>query len=1201
MAFNQAGGASVSCTVLGGLVTEMVPPDLPEGVSPACQDVVFVPGSVASRPCLRKAFATAFAAGGGLGYVPTVPYGKSYVTPSGRILNLYLDSNGVLYYEDVAAPGVYFTLTNTTAACWAKSITAFGREYLAISDGLHGGDVPLQIDGSTSPPTIDRVTQDGPGSPPAVTTIALPKVGLAVIAGSGPTLDPTLGIYTSDLVNGYYTTLTLIFTAPVSLPLGTPVTVSGCSNAVFNGYLSGVTQIIDSVTVKLGGFYFASYQAGHNGTVSGTAAMTMGRAANIVTVGCAAAHHQQVGYQAQIASVPASPVGGATSSLTSIVINNQSLPGVATVTMSLGTGIPSHGLTPGVRVSISGVMAAIVGTLITFIARAGGVVTVTTSADHGLSPGAVVSINGCATANFNTTAMVLNVISSTQFTFAQVDATDAVVSGGTATVSINWPIPDLPTPTYFEVVAAPSPTTFQIALNYSDGTWATGTVLFAWNGTFFVSAVLSATVFQHLQYGPDDHTASTAGTVTPFGQAAPGQHQCQVLYLTRQGYITRPSPPISFIANGGEYISVSNIPIGPSNVVARILAFTGANGACFYYISDPAQINGQQVSTATQINDNTTTAVTLDFSDNTLFASLAISIPGNNLAAQIVLDGALGFGFYGSRLITWGQRNRIQNFLNMGFDGGALPTSPTFPTGWHLASGSGAVALAAGHFGIGLAMDGVVPSVVTQSAFRDCYGAPIAQPNTLYKLRVWLKASGMVAGTVFTANLIGTGFTNYATIAVSGLSLAGAWAEATFSAKTPAEIPADLILSISCSGSVAPCTVLVDEVSIIYADAPYLDSILYGSYADNPEAFDGVAGKFGASQDSHKVMDLGEIRRTLYILTQEPGGRIHQTQDSGISEPAGWQVDQVAANCGLLSAFSLTKSQADDTSASGGEEWFAWASASGARIFEGGTPWKISQEIQPDWDRINPAYNSFAWALNDPVKKVMYFGLPLTAATQGTANKVYQLCYRQLETASEIDKNGPIRTSYTGRLIATDHTRKWTVWNMTVNGAALMFRSPGALVPVFFGGNGTTLGMLTGFGNVYTLDAAKFTDDDYGRVYPFYTTYFFVTHDQEEQLKLGAGRKLLAYLRAFVSGLGSMTITAYCDTLTNPWPADGVRTLAADPKFYLEWTGGNAQGDCIALKFASSPLTGTDNWFNLKKITATIRVDAHKPVRGSAT
>src|SRR6185312_7071248 len=107
---------------------------------------------------------------------------------------------------------------------------------------------------------------------------------------------------------------------------------------------------------------------------------------------------------------------------------------------------------------------------------------------------------------------------------------------------------------------------------------------------------------------------------------------------------------------------------------------------------------------------------------------------------------------------------------------------------------------------------------------------------------------------------------------------------------------------------------------------PYLDTVAFGSYVNNPEAFDGLTGKFGAGTDTHKLMDFGIVRNALYLLTEDPGGRLHETVDNGVTEPSGWQVSEVGANCGMLSAFCLTKSQADDGTASGGEEWFAWAS-----------------------------------------------------------------------------------------------------------------------------------------------------------------------------------------------------------------------------------------------------------------------------------
>ena len=1170
----------IAISVFGGLVTEMTAPDLPEGVSPDCQDVVFVPGSVASRPALNKVFATPFPG------TPGVTYAKSYVTPAGGIFNLYLDSNGALWQEDVVAtPGTY-TEIGTLTGPWAKSITAFGREYIAASDGLRGADIPLQWDGIN----LDRVTQDGPGAPPNVASLALPAVSMT------PTGSTNLALTESDpaghVPTGGFTSINTWTAASVAgINPGDAITISGYTGAsaamngqwtvlaVYTGGSGAFANLIQLSAALPAGTVFSTAAA--NGAIL-TGAMV--RQGNVVTLNCATAHSLQVGYQALISNVTASTVG---TSITSIVIANESNPGIALVTTST-----PHGLLPGLYVSISGVNATVAGGSIANIFRAGQIVTVTTASAHSLSPGAVVTIQGVTPASFNSTVQVLNVNSTTVFTYAQVDV-DATGSGGT--VNLNWPIPMTATPTYFEVLAAPTPTSFQVSVNYSDGTWNSGIVQYAWDGTFFVTAVPSPTTFQYQQYGPNATTGAAGGTVTPFGQAAPGLHQCEVLFLTRQGAITRPSPPVQFMASGGQYVSVTNIPIGPPNVIARILAFTGASGARFFYIPYPPQVNGQIVGTATQINDNTTTALVVDFSDPTLFSSTAVDIPGNDLAAQIVLDSVLGFGYYAGRLVAWGMRNRVQNFLNLSFDGGqfynaAGGSASNFPCGWLVGSGAsgGGALVTTGRWG--WAWQPSAAGSIYQSAYQDDYGAPILDPNTPYRLRAWIKgAGGSLTVTISSAT---SGFSSTAT--VNGTA-SGGFAEANFTQKMPEPIPSDMRLTLTWTG-----TPTIDELSILYQQTPYLDSVFYASYVDNPEGFDGVTGKFGSSQDEHKIMEIAELRQSLYFLTRDPGGRLHETNDNGVTEPAGWVVDEISANCGVLSTFALTKAQADHSSAAGGEEWFAWSSATGARIFGGDQPRKISQEIEPDWESINPAYQGTAWTLNDPVARVIYFGLPL-AGSQGTPNRILAVNYRGLDSAYEIGTTGAIRTGFTGRLIATDHARKWTRWSLAINGSARMYRQPGLLQPVFFCGNGALPGAMAAPGNVYTLNPAKYTDDDYGRISPYYTTYFAPTHDQEQALQLGGQRKLLVYLEGFVTGIGQITITPLCDTLANPWKITGTRALTTAPTYDFEWVGGNVQAQRIALKFASAPAGGgTDNSFNLEKVITTLRRAVHLPVRGAA-
>ena len=82
--------------------------------------------------------------------------------------------------------------------------------------------------------------------------------------------------------------------------------------------------------------------------------------------------------------------------------------------------------------------------------------------------------------------------------------------------------------------------------------------------------------------GPALADAADAGNISP------GVHQCSVIFVTRQGYYTAPSPPVSWTAAGSLKVNVTNIPTGPSNVIARLLAFT-ASGGMFRFKPDDLQ------------------------------------------------------------------------------------------------------------------------------------------------------------------------------------------------------------------------------------------------------------------------------------------------------------------------------------------------------------------------------------------------------------------------------------------------------------------------------------------------------------------------------------------------------------------------------------------------------------------------------------
>ncbi|MGB9465439.1 MAG: hypothetical protein WBR10_10020, partial [Candidatus Acidiferrum sp.] len=151
-----AGSLDAPIEIFGGLVTDMSPADLPHGVSPDCQDVVFGNGGVLTRPGLQTLF-------GPLAGNPTINYIKTYETLNATIRTMVLDSNGVLYKE--TAPGTLASIASgLTPNAYANSTTIFGREYIAISDGKTGNDLPRQYDDTN----LDRVSQSGPGAGPSV-------------------------------------------------------------------------------------------------------------------------------------------------------------------------------------------------------------------------------------------------------------------------------------------------------------------------------------------------------------------------------------------------------------------------------------------------------------------------------------------------------------------------------------------------------------------------------------------------------------------------------------------------------------------------------------------------------------------------------------------------------------------------------------------------------------------------------------------------------------------------------------------------------------------------------------------------------------------------------------------------------------------------------------------------------------------------
>jgi len=691
------------------------------------------------------------------------------------------------------------------------------------------------------------------------------------------------------------------------------------------------------------------------------------------------------------------------------------------------------------------------------------------------------------------------------------------------------------------------------------------------------------------QFGPG--TPCTIADSGAAGSVTVGVHLFVVMFLTRNGYITAPSPYGTWTAAGSKKISVTNLPIGPPDVIARIVAFTGAGGANFFYIPTIPTVSGVAVGTSTVVMDNTSTTATFDFSDNTLFNSTAIDIPGNDLFALQVLPLCLGVFAYSQRLMYWGMDNTVP-FLNMDFNGGYI-TSLAHPTGWTLVGSGGVLISSRGEFKWLITTTGGTDGMITQPAYQDQNGVAILQPSTTYLFRAKGDLGGLPS---YAGNLVAELYTagsggviSSASIPISSFVPGGFNSEivntSAFSLATPSVIPSDLVLRVSVQGATASNAFYLKNLEIIYAANPYINDIAIMSYVNAPEQFDGLTGTIGPASDPTPIYACSILKDVMRIKTAQG---LHTTQDNGTSEPSGWTVSTFNRTVGVLSTRSGDPGMfgSGDTA----EDWDLTASRGGLYIDFAGDLYKISQEMQPLWDSINWPYAWTIWIKNDAITRRIYVGLPTGSAT--TPNVIAVMDYRELDAAFQISTSSPVHISFTGKMISSDLTRKWTRWNIPANCGEILDVSGTGLTTQ---GRQFCIGYLA---DSYYFDPAKLTDDDLGQIHPYYTTYAFLNHEAEVALGTGVHRKLYRYLTMFASGLGNLTVIPYVDALTNAWTATPAFTLQSTPYYDIEW-GLNVTGERCFFKIASAPITGTDNSFKINKMVVSVQASPYDLVRGA--
>lgn len=832
-----------------------------------------------------------------------------------------------------------------------------------------------------------------------------------------------------------------------------------------------------------------------------------------------------------------------------------------------------HGFTVGQSVTIAGLPNQQLPYTSLIFTAAAGIVTVTLvgGSTTGLIVGTNVIIANVSDPTFNGTFPIQDVLNGTQFTYAAITVTNAPSSstpaGALATVlpsagheGTSYNVGDIVTingGNFLGTVQITSVTAFagavlaMVVVNpgaaYVAGTaqlttggsgtglevdtTTNGAVLASastsFNGTFTIESIPTPTSFTYQNLGPNLNLVASGGTATVVGNISGGLHGLSVAFITRQGYITIPAPPVYFYAPGNQLATVSNIPIGPSNIVGRLLIFTP-------YIAPPATAGAwYAVLPNMQINDNTTTSLVIDFTDTALIAGFS----ADYLFSQQELGECTFVAGYNSRTVALGERFKIPNFVNTEFDGGwnlgGGVSGSDVPLGWSVdgsflfgnAGGSRDTVNGDWQDGYRVTGDGssIVRGIIKQSAYQDFNGVAIINRNVGYSYRVRLVQSGLTAGGFFIEVYSPTvGYLGQATVPFN-LIPTGRNQEFTgelIFAPGFATIPPDAVLRVYGGNTMnAGGWFTMDSIEIFPTLNPVNASNVRLSYVNNPESIDGITGNVTVRPGDGQTLRAGFPLRTAFYV-----GKDHYLgyfTDDGKNEPSSWQFTEVSATIGICGPRAVAWT----------EEWAVFAERSGLYILMGGDPIKIMQEIQEDasqtgkicWNSINWNYGYKIWIVIDQIKKRILVGAPVNGAT--SPNVIFLMDYRFNSTPEYIASGpGVVYSQFTGGLLSHGASRKWTIWNLSCPSGGIIERFDGT-AELFLGG--------TSDGNVYNLPASSYLDNGQPIV-SFWQGYGMPANREEHELQtlkgpLRSHNKLCGYLSGRV--IGSATLPGAVSTI----------------------------------------------------------------------
>lgn len=456
--------------------------------------------------------------------------------------------------------------------------------------------------------------------------------------------------------------------------------------------------------------------------------------------------------------------------------------------------------------------------------------------------------------------------------------------------------------------------------------------------------------------------ASAATASTAAGSMTNGLYHIAVAFETASGYISGSAEITSVSLSGGKSISLTGIPIGPPGTEKRRIFLSLADSFDLY---NPPGLT---------LNNNTTTTLS---GINLSQAEIAAGLPFSEFMSLTPPANQLGVAAYSNRVVYWGGDGRLSSFLgptttsivptyrsigliNLSFSSQnaasyAWPTVAGEYGGWYSAVTNVSVVAGSAFDGelsnylritsTAAATDGLVRQGYDAGGTLrnnvDAIGTYYLQPNRKYGLRVRARRDSTAAA----GNLVVKLYENNALVSrtlissytIPVTSMAEYWTVFEQDGNTAVTGLTNVSIEVYLSSVTNAATIDVSDIEVYDTSFKRGGSTLSISRVDDPESFDAVNGAVTVSpNDGQEIRSVFVLHGNLYVAKEES---LYVLTDNG-NEPAYWSVECVSSVVGTPSVHG----------AQVGDNFAVIAGKDGLYLTTGGSPEKISQEIQPTWD-----------------------------------------------------------------------------------------------------------------------------------------------------------------------------------------------------------------------------------------------------------